>query len=95
MAVAVVSARTATSFAQAPAVKVDKSVRLPAFRDVARSAGIDFVHISGASEQRFFPEIVGSGGRWLTRPSPVARATACTETAALRQAQGRHSGLKM
>ena len=36
--------------------------RLPAFRDVARSAGIDFVHISGASEQRFFPEIVGSGG---------------------------------
>jgi len=36
--------------------------RLPAFRDVARSAGIDFVHINGASEQRFFPEIVGSGG---------------------------------
>jgi len=56
------SARTATSFAQAPAVKADKAVRLPAFRDVARSAGIDFVHISGASEQRFFPEIVGSGG---------------------------------
>jgi hypothetical protein len=58
----VVSARTATSFAQATAVKVDKAVRLPAFRDVARSAGIDFVHTSGASEQRFFPEIVGSGG---------------------------------
>jgi hypothetical protein len=36
--------------------------RLPAFRDVARSAGIDFVHINGASEHRFFPEIVGSGG---------------------------------
>jgi enediyne biosynthesis protein E4 len=40
----------------------DKAARLPAFRDAARSAGIDFVHISGASEQRFFPEIVGSGG---------------------------------
>ena len=36
--------------------------RLPAFRDVARSAGLDFVHVNGASEQRFFPEIVGSGG---------------------------------
>jgi len=40
----------------------DKAARLPAFRDAARSAGIDFVHTSGASEQRFFPEIVGSGG---------------------------------
>ena len=49
----------ATSFAQAQA---DKALRLPAFRDVARSAGIDFVHTNGASEQRFFPEIVGSGG---------------------------------
>ena len=37
-------------------------VRLPAFRDVASSAGIDFVHINGASGQRFFPEIIGSGG---------------------------------
>src|SRR6187549_2911652 len=37
-------------------------VRLPAFRDVASSAGIDFVHINGASEQRFIPEIIGSGG---------------------------------
>jgi hypothetical protein len=35
---------------------------LPAFRDVARSAGLNFTHISGASEQRFFPEIMGSGG---------------------------------
>jgi enediyne biosynthesis protein E4 len=49
----------ATSFAQAQA---DKAPRLPTFRDVARSAGIDFVHTNGASEQRFFPEIVGSGG---------------------------------
>ena len=37
-------------------------VRLPVFRDVASSSGIDFVHVNGASEQRFFPEIVGSGG---------------------------------
>ena len=32
------------------------------FRDVARAAGIDFVHTNGASEQRFLPEIIGSGG---------------------------------
>src|SRR5687768_13069280 len=38
------------------------ATRLPAFRDVARSVGLDFVHVNGASEQRFFPEIVGSGG---------------------------------
>ena len=37
-------------------------VRLPAFRDVASSAGIDFVHSNGASEQRLLPEIIGSGG---------------------------------
>jgi enediyne biosynthesis protein E4 len=35
---------------------------LPTFRDVARSAGLDFVHANGASEQRFLPEVVGSGG---------------------------------
>ena len=40
----------------------DTAVRLPAFRDVAQSAGIDFVHLNGASEQRLLPEIVGSGG---------------------------------
>jgi hypothetical protein len=32
------------------------------FRDVARSAGLDFVHVNGASEQRWLPEILGSGG---------------------------------
>jgi hypothetical protein len=40
-------------------------VRLPMFRDVARTVGLDFVHISGASEQRFLPEILGSGGLFL------------------------------
>ena len=37
-------------------------VQLPIFRDVARSVGLDFVHINGASEQRLLPEILGSGG---------------------------------
>src|SRR5687767_2342564 len=37
-------------------------VRLPVFRDVARSVGLDFVHINGASDQRFLPEILGPGG---------------------------------
>ena len=39
--------------------------QLPAFRDAARAAGLDFVHINGASDQRFFPEIIGSGGLFL------------------------------
>ena len=38
------------------------SAPAPVFRDVARQAGLDFIHINGASEQRFFPEITGSGG---------------------------------
>lgn len=39
--------------------------RLPIFRDVARSVGLDFVHVNGASEQRLLPEILGSGGLFL------------------------------
>src|SRR4030095_14524805 len=37
-------------------------LQLPTFRDVARTVGLDFVHINGASEQRLLPEILGSGG---------------------------------
>ena len=39
--------------------------RLPIFRDVARGAGLDFVHVNGASEQRFLPEVLGPGGLFL------------------------------
>jgi enediyne biosynthesis protein E4 len=39
--------------------------KLPTFRDIARAAGIDFVHTNGASEHKFFPEIMGSGGLFL------------------------------
>lgn len=35
---------------------------LPTFRDVAAAAGLNFTHISGASERRYLPEILGSGG---------------------------------
>src|SRR5207244_950553 len=35
---------------------------LPTFRDVAAAAGLDFTHVSGASDQKFLPEILGSGG---------------------------------
>jgi hypothetical protein len=35
---------------------------LPRFRDIAVSAGLDFTHVSGASDQKFLPEILGSGG---------------------------------
>jgi hypothetical protein len=37
----------------------------PSFRDVAATAGLDFVHVNGASEEKFFPEIMGSGGLFL------------------------------
>jgi enediyne biosynthesis protein E4 len=39
--------------------------RPPIFRDVARAVGLDFVHINGASDQRFLPEILGPGGLFL------------------------------
>jgi len=35
---------------------------LPVFRDVAQARGVDFVHTNGASADRYFPEIMGSGG---------------------------------
>jgi hypothetical protein len=36
--------------------------RYPAFRDVAGAAGLDFTHIDGASDDKYFPEVMGSGG---------------------------------
>ena len=38
---------------------------LPIFRDVARQAGLDFVHVNGASDEKFLPEIIGGGGLFL------------------------------
>jgi hypothetical protein len=38
---------------------------LPTFRDVAGTAGLDFVHVNGASNEKFFPEIMGPGGLFL------------------------------
>ena len=35
------------------------------FRDVARQRGLDVVHVNGASDDRYFPEIMGSGGLFL------------------------------
>jgi hypothetical protein len=35
---------------------------LPTFRDVAAAAGLTFTHISGPSERKHLPEILGSGG---------------------------------
>ena len=37
----------------------------PSFRDVASTAGLDFIHVNGASDERFFPEIMGPGGLFL------------------------------
>jgi hypothetical protein len=56
---AAVVAQVARSGAQANAG------RLPVFRDVARAAGMDFIHVNGASEEKFLPEIMGPGGLFL------------------------------
>jgi hypothetical protein len=37
----------------------------PVFRDVARQAGLDFIHVNGASDEKFLPEIIGAGGLFL------------------------------
>ena len=37
----------------------------PTFRDVARQAGLDVTHLNGASDEKYFPEIIGSGGLFL------------------------------
>jgi len=37
----------------------------PTFRDISIAAGLDFTHTSGASDQKFLPEILGSGGQFL------------------------------
>jgi enediyne biosynthesis protein E4 len=37
----------------------------PAFSDLARQRGLDFTHTNGASADKFFPEIMGSGGLFL------------------------------
>ena len=58
-AVAIVHAAVS---ATAPQRDEPASATLPRFSDVARSVGLDFVHVNGASEQRLLPEILGSGG---------------------------------
>jgi hypothetical protein len=37
----------------------------PSFRDVASPAGLDFVHVNGASDDKYIFEIIGSGGLFL------------------------------
>jgi hypothetical protein len=37
----------------------------PVFRDVARQSGLDFIHVNGASDEKFLPEITGGGGLFL------------------------------
>ena len=51
--------------AQAAQRAASAPVRRPVFRDVAQPAGLDFTHTNGASDDRFFPEIMGSGGVFL------------------------------
>jgi len=48
-----------------PARTPARASSLPTFRDVASQAGLDFTHINGASDEKFFPEIIGSGGLFL------------------------------
>jgi hypothetical protein len=34
----------------------------PTFQDVARAAGVDFVHMNGATAEKYLAETMGSGG---------------------------------
>ena len=43
----------------------DTAPRRPVFRDVATQRGLNFTHINGASAEKFFPEIMGSGGMFV------------------------------
>ena len=53
--------RAAAALLLALVIQGATQLELPAFRDIAQSAGIDFTHVSGASEKKFLPEILGSG----------------------------------
>src|SRR5260370_39186886 len=35
------------------------------FRDLAKAAGIDFLHINSPSEKHYVPEIMGGGAAWI------------------------------
>ena len=59
------SALAATCLAAAALVGAPASATTGTFRDVARSAGLEFVHVNGASGQRLLPEILGPGGLFL------------------------------
>lgn len=62
------SAAVALAFTQSVAVgqrSPAAATALPTFRDVAAAAGLNFTHISGASERKHLPEILGSGGVFL------------------------------
>src|ERR671910_428587 len=61
LAVTALSDTLAAALAASQNGSVTRSAH-PVFRDVARSAGLDFVHTNGASDDKFFPEIMGSGG---------------------------------
>ena len=51
--------------ADAPQRSQSPASTTPVFRDVARQAGLDFIHINGASNEKFLPEIIGAGGLFL------------------------------
>ena len=64
-AVAVALAASGTIGAVAQQRSQPQDASLPTFRDVARQAGLDFVHVNGASDDKFLPEIIGGGALFL------------------------------
>lgn len=64
-----VSVAIVTPIESVPALALQRGMRAVMrhveFRDVAHAAGLDFIHVNGASDERFFPEIMGSGGLFL------------------------------
>jgi len=54
-----------TALAGSTQRSTSRVTRHPVFRDVAVERGLDFTHTNGASAEKFFPEIMGSGGMFL------------------------------
>ena len=61
MVVAVVVLTLGALVTAAAQRSINRTARQPLFRDEARQRGLDFTHINGASAEKFFPEIMGSG----------------------------------
>src|SRR5205807_383929 len=58
------SEKSAVPVRSDPLQRVSEEVPIR-FEDMARRAGIDFIHIDGRTPMSYFPEVMGGGVAWL------------------------------